>query len=121
MIGPGAAMAGAVSPDQAAEAAGSGQAPQGGGAAAGTSMAGPVSDYMASMGPNTPQTPQDMLAAASNIAQQLLGLPEGVKDSELRKLHQQNEVLHSLVRSEMDKIRQDARMQGGAMVMQGAM
>jgi hypothetical protein len=74
------------------------------------------------MSPSAPQTPEDLMAAAETLAQQLLGMPEGVKDSELRKLKQKNEVLHSLVRSKMDKIRSDARMQGGAMLMgqQGA-
>jgi hypothetical protein len=79
---------------------------------------GPVTSYIEQMSPNTPQTPQDMQAAAESIAQQMLGLPEGVKDSELRKLKQKNEVLHSLVRAKMDQMRQQARTQGGAMLMQ---
>jgi len=78
---------------------------------------GPVTSYLEQMSPSTPQTPEDMMAAAETIAQQMLGLPEGVKDSELRKLKQKNEVLHSLVRSKMDQIRNSARMQGGAMLM----
>ena len=80
--------------------------------------AAPVTDYLEQMSPSTPQTPEDQLEAANQIAQQMLGLPEGVKDSELRKLKEKNEVLHSLVRSKMDDMRSEARMQGGAMVMQ---
>lgn len=110
-------------------AAGGGQqgapAGQGGGAPADPAAAGggmpapgPVSQYVQSMGPNTPVTPQDMMAQAQSLAQQLLGLPESQKDSELRMLKQKNEVLHSLVRANMDKIRHQARMQGGSMVMQ---
>jgi hypothetical protein len=58
------------------------------------------------------------LQQAESIAQQLLGLPEGQKDSELRMLKQKNEVLHSLVRSRMDSIRQQARQQGGSAMLQ---
>ena len=96
---------------------GGGAPPPGGGdpaaAAAGTAMAGPVSNYIASTGPNVPQTPEDMMAAAQQIAQELLGMPEGQKDSELRKLKQANPVLHSLVRSNLDQIRRDTKSQAG--------
>lgn len=74
---------------------------------------GPVSQYLASMTPNVPQTPQDMLAVADGLANDLLGLPEGVKDSELRKLKMANEVLHSLVKARMDQKRKDAKQQAG--------
>jgi hypothetical protein len=70
------------------------------------------------MGPNTPVNPQDMVQAADNLAQQLLGLPEGVKDSQLRLLKQKNEIVHSLVRSRMDTLRNNAKTQGGAAVLQ---
>lgn len=95
-------------------AGGGGDPSQGAGASMGTSMQGPVSQYLASMGPSTPQTPQDMLAVADSIAQELMGLPEAVKDSELRKLKTSNEVLHSLVKARMDQMRQQAKSQGGA-------
>ena len=57
----------------------------------------PVSEYIQTMGPNTPVTPNDLQAAADALAQQLLGLPEGQKDSELRKLKQFNPTLLSLI------------------------
>ena len=79
----------------------------------------PVSEYIQTMGPNVPVTPNDLQASAEQLAQQLLGLPEGQKDSELRKLKQHNPTLHALTRQKMDDIRQQARMQGGAMLMQG--
>ena len=79
----------------------------------------PVSEYIQSMGPNVPVTPNDLQASAEQLAQQLLGLPEGQKDSELRKLKQHNPTLHALTKQKMDDIRQQARMQGGAMLMQG--
>ncbi len=104
---------------------GPGGAPPGGGggggggsqAAPGAPMAGPVSQWLAQMGPNTPVQPQEQVAAADSLAQQLLGLPESVKDSELRMLKQKNEVMHSIVKSRMDSLRNNAKNQGGAQVM----
>jgi hypothetical protein len=78
----------------------------------------PVSNYIQTMGPNVPVTPNDLQAAAEQLAQELLGLPEGVKDSELRKLKQFNPTLHAIVREKMDDTRRQMRMQGGAMLMQ---
>lgn len=78
----------------------------------------PVSNYIQTMGPNVPVTPNDLQGAAEQLANELLGLPEGQKDSELRKLKQFNPTLHAIVRQKMDEIRSNARMQGGAMLMQ---
>lgn len=78
----------------------------------------PVSNYIQTMGPNTPVTPNDLQAAAAQLAQELLGLPESVKDSELRKLKQFNPTLHSIVRAKLDEMRQQMRLQGGAMMQQ---
>ena len=78
----------------------------------------PVSDYVGTMGPNTPITPNDLQAAAESLAQELLGLDEGTKDSQLRELKQFNPTLHALVREKMDDIRRQTRMQGGAMLME---
>lgn len=93
---------------------------QGGGGQAGAQGAqpgmggpGPVSQYLASMSPNTPQTPQEMLQVADSLAQELIGQPESVKDSELRKLKAQNEVLHALVRSRLDALRNNTKSQAG--------
>lgn len=79
----------------------------------------PVSSYIQSMGPNVPVTPNDLQASAEQLANELLGLPESQKDSQLRQLKQFNPTLHALVRQKMDEIRRNARMQGGAMLMQG--
>ena len=78
----------------------------------------PVTAYIQTMGPNAAVTPNDLQTAASDLAQQLLGLPESVKDSELRKLKQFNPTLHSIVRAKLDEIRQQNRIQGGAMLQQ---
>jgi hypothetical protein len=93
-----------------------GGAPAGGGGAAaaqGTPMSGPVDQYIASAGQNTPQTPQDMLNVANSMAQQLIGMPDGVKDSQLRKLLQGNKVLHDLVTGRLNQIRRDTKSQAG--------
>ena len=58
------------------------------------------------------------MAAADQIAGQLLGQPESAKDSELRKLKQANPVLHSLVRSRMDQMRTDSKNQAAQAMQQ---
>ena len=68
--------------------------------------------------PNIPRTPEDMQQQAQLIANQLLSMPEAVKDSELIKLKRGDAMMHSLVSGVIDDIRQQARTQGGAMVMQ---
>jgi hypothetical protein len=80
----------------------------------GAGGAGPVTQYLASMGPNVPQTPQDMMAVADSLATDLLGMPESQKDSELRKLKMFNEPLHAMTRARMDQKRRDARSAAGA-------
>lgn len=113
----------------AAPAGGGGAAPAGGGGGGGggagqpdamSALAGgtPVTDYIQSMGPNTPITPMEMQQLAQQLASELLGKPESVKDSELRKLKQYNETLHSLVRSNMDKQRQQVKTQAGGAALQ---
>ena len=98
-----------------------------GGAPAGGAMAGPeaaaaggmpVSQYIQSMGPNSMTTPQDLQSAAEMLAQELLGLPEGIKDSQLRELKQYNPTLHAIVKEKMNDMRSQMRQQGGAMLMQ---
>lgn len=64
-----------------------------------------------------PQTPDEMMEAADSLAQQLLGKPDSIKDSELRALKAKNPVLHALVKEKLDQIRGSARTQGGAMLM----
>ena len=68
--------------------------------------------------PDVPRTPEDMQAQAQLIAQQLLTLPESQKDSQLIKLKKADPTMHALVSSIIDDIRQQARSQGGAMLMQ---
>jgi hypothetical protein len=70
------------------------------------------------MGPNAAITPNDLQSAAEQLAQELLGIPESVKDSELRKLKANNPTLHSITRTKLDEQRRQMRMQGGAMLQQ---
>jgi hypothetical protein len=95
-----------------------GAPPQGGGAPQGgqdpNAMAqqqSPVTQYVQAMGQNTQQTPQDMMAAADSLADQLLGQPESVKDSDLRKLKQSNPTMHALVKERMAQKRRDTKTQ----------
>lgn len=101
--------------DPAAQGGG-GAAPAGGAAAGGMPGMGggsPVTQYLSQMSPNVPQTPQDMMMVADSLAQELMGLPESVKNSELRKLKQYNQALHSMVKARMDEIRSQTKSQAG--------
>ena len=66
---------------------------------------------------NIPRTPEDLQQQAQLIANQLLSMPETQKDSELINLKRGDATMHALVTSIIDDIRQQARSQGGAMVM----
>jgi hypothetical protein len=109
-------------PQDPAAGGGGAMAGGGGGAMAGpeAAQAGgmPVSQYIQSMGPNAMTTPNDLQSAAEMLAQELLGLPEGVKDSQLRELKQHNPTLHAIVREKMDDMRNQMKQQGGAMLQQ---
>ena len=99
---------------------GGGGAPAGGAAPAGGMGMGsgqPVTQYLSQMSPNVPQTPQDMMTVADSLAQELMGLPESVKNSELRKLKQYNQALHSMVKARMDEIRNQTKSQAGNQAM----
>lgn len=89
------------------------------GAPGGGGPAGAAGAFSAAspMPPTTPTSPQDILSKADQLAQQFLAMPETQKDSELRTLKQQDEVLHSAVRSRMDSIRGRAQSAGGSMLL----
>ena len=82
-------------------------------------MPSPVDQFLSQRqnAPNVPRTPEDLQQQAQLIANQLLSMPESVKDSELIKLKRSDATMHALVTSIIDDIRQQARSQGGAMVM----
>lgn len=124
-MGPGQTPAGA--PPGAAPAGGqpaAGAPPNAGGASGAPPApgmdpngAGPVTAYLQSMGPATPVSVQDMEATAESLAEQLLsGLPESIKDSELRRLNTANKALHDIVIARMESKRRQRRMQAEHMV-----
>lgn len=82
-------------------------------------MPSPVDQFLSQRqnSPNVPRTPEELQQQAQLIANQLLSMPESVKDSELIKLKRADATMHALVTSIIDDIRQQARSQGGAMVM----
>ena len=67
--------------------------------------------------PNIPRTPEELQSQAQMLAQQLLSLPESVKDSQLIKLKKTDPTMHALVKSVIEDIRQDAQVQGGAQLL----
>jgi hypothetical protein len=79
----------------------------------------PVDEALATMpmNNNIKITPEEMMSKAQTLAQQILGLPEAQKDSQLISLKKQNPTLHALVKSNMESFRQQARTAGGAMIM----
>ncbi len=79
----------------------------------------PVDQFLAQRqnSPNVPRTPEELQQQAQLIANQLLSMPESIKDGELLKLKRSDATMHALVTSIIDDIRQQARSQGGAMVM----
>jgi hypothetical protein len=94
-------------------------APAGGGAPMGPGQPTPVDQFLMQRqnSGSIPRTPEDLQQQAQLIANQLLSLPEAQKDSELIKLKRGDATMHALVTSIIDDIRQQARSQGGAMVM----
>lgn len=104
-----------------ASATGQPPAPAGGPPAGGVpgQMPSPVDQFLSQRqnSPNVPRTPEDLQQQAQLIANQLLSMPESIKDSELIKLKRADATMHALVTSIIDDIRQQARSQGGAMVM----
>jgi hypothetical protein len=67
--------------------------------------------------PNVPRTPEDLQVQAETIANQLLAMPDAQKNAELIKLKRSDQTMHALVTSMIDDIRQQARSQGGQMLM----
>lgn len=68
--------------------------------------------------PNMPTTMEEVQSVASTLAQQALAMPESQKDSFLVQLRKENATMATLVTSQLEQIRREARRQGGDMVMQ---
>ena len=68
-------------------------------------------------GSNQQTTPEELQSRADYVANSLMAMTEGQKDSELHKLKQSDPTLHALVRSKMDEIRRGAASQGKQQVL----
>lgn len=68
-------------------------------------------------GDDVPISPQELQERARYVASSLMGMQESQKDSELHKLKTIDPTLHSLVKSIMTDMREQARTQGGAQVL----
>lgn len=104
----------AVAMGGAGQAAPAGQA---GAAPAGMAPQSPVSSFLASQGPNSAISLSELEALAESLAQQLLGLPESQKLSEMRALKEKHQTLHSLVKAKLEQIRNQARTSGASMLL----
>jgi len=67
-------------------------------------------------GPNQQITPEELQQRSQYVASQIMGMSESQKDSELIKLKRVDPTLHSLVKSQIEDMRQQAKTQGGAMM-----
>ena len=103
-------QAGLIPPPEGGGAPGGGMPPGGGG------MMPPMGGGGGGQGGD--RTPQEMNAEAEQIAMQLLGMSETQRKSQLYSIKKTDETLHALVRAQMEKIRQQARTQGGEMALQ---
>ena len=109
-------------------AAPAGGMPMGGmppGAPMGAPMGGAPMGGMAPMGGGgaggpgaTNMTPQDMMMQAEQLAAQLVAMPYEQRKSQMLQIKRSDEALHALVKSKMEKLRQDAGNQGKAMLQQ---
>lgn len=116
---------------------GAGGAPPGDPAAAGAPPGGPAVPPMGPMGapqgpggaaqqfaagqpisPNQPITLEELDSIAETHAAQMAGMPDSQRRSALIRLRQTSEALHALVKSKLDRVQQDAALQGREMVMQ---
>lgn len=69
-------------------------------------------------GPSQPMTPDDLMAQADQLAQKLVGMPYEQRRSMLKSVKDSNETLWSLVKTKMQKIRDQAQQAGGYQVIQ---
>lgn len=113
---------GASATGQPAQGGGQPGGGQGSGSQPGAAPAAPpsaVQQFVASRvnSPNVPRSTEELNAQAYTIATQLMAMPESQKDSELIALKRSDSTVHSLVKSLMQGMRQQAQTQGGAQVL----
>jgi hypothetical protein len=91
-----------------------GQGPGGPTAAVGGGMG------MIGGGPGSKVSPQDVLAQASQIATQLMGMPDSQRTSQLMALKNENPLLHGQVKEQLAQMRAQGAAQGRQMMQQQA-
>lgn len=69
-------------------------------------------------GGNTKMTPEQMMTQADQLARNLLSMPYEARKSQMLQLKQSDEALHALVKSKMEKVRQEAGNMGKAQLQQ---
>lgn len=67
---------------------------------------------------NQPTTLDEIMSIATTLAQQAMTMPESQKDSFLIQLRRENETVHAVVKSQLEKMRRDAKNRGGELIMQ---
>jgi len=65
-----------------------------------------------------PASLAEMSEQAGQIAQQIVSIPEFERKQQLRQLREGNKELHALVKSDLEKLRSEARSQGAAQLAQ---
>jgi len=88
--------------------------PGGGGGAPAAAGADPTQSFQL----GNPKTPEEYMATGNSIAQQLLTMDETSRKRQITAIKSQNPVLGRVVLDALEKIRYDARMQGGAQLLQ---
>jgi hypothetical protein len=115
----GAPMGGAMPPP-------GGAMPPAGGAAGGppdpNMPVDPVEQIVAQlpMGPNESVPLTELQSIADTVAQQIFQLPPPQRNSALRRVRQQNEAIHALVKSKIDQMESQAESQGRELAQQSA-
>ncbi len=67
--------------------------------------------------PNSATTPQELMQKAQTTAEQMLGMSDSQRQSEMTKLKQSDPTLHALVKQLITDMRNDAQTAGGAQVL----
>jgi hypothetical protein len=95
------------------------QGAQGGPPAPGTPQGGaPAGGIPGAAGGQQPASLQQLADQASQLAQQLVTLPDFERKQQLRTLREGNKQLHSLVMADLEQLRGQARSQGAQMLLQ---
>jgi hypothetical protein len=118
----GSAIAGAPAGGGAMPPAGGAPVPAGGAPPEAGMPVDPVEQIIAQlpMGPNESVPLTELQSIADTVAQQIFQLPPPQRNSALRRVRQQNEAIHALVKSKIDQMESQAEAQGRELAQQSA-